>query len=410
VSFLSKPKYLSLTLLAALTSCCSTPAPAPRIDVAKMEPSQIMTGPYSFYVPPYSYYYFHHMDELGFRLDWIRRAGPVYELRAPAAPFTVSYTYQGRAYALEDYYQRNSVLGFMVLKDNQIITESYFHGSDQNSRFLSMSVQKSMTSTLFGIAYEEGKIASLDDPVTKYLPDLSSSGYNRVNLREVLEMATGIDASEQPLDPHSSIHQFTAMTVSGVPSFSDYLKSLQAKPDVEPGTVFDYETVNTEVLGLVIEKATGQRLNEYMQEKIWGKIGAQSDAFLFRAQAQPDQGAYGSFCCTLRDYGRFGLMMMNGGTLGGVHVVGSDWVREATSPRPYPAQPPASGGYGYQWWIPANSDGAYQATGIYGQLIYINPARHIVIVENSAWPQPDTDARWDEMDQVIAAIVAKLSP
>ena len=105
----------------------------PTIELARIKPSQIMTGPYSFYVPPYSDYYFHHMDQLGLRLDWIRRGGPVYALQEPKAPFTTSYTYQGHTYALEDYYQRNAVLGFLILKDNQIISERYFH--DFGSRF-----------------------------------------------------------------------------------------------------------------------------------------------------------------------------------------------------------------------------------------------------------------------------------
>jgi len=401
---LSKIKNVGLTILIFLAACTNTPEP--RIDIDKMDTAQTLTGPYSFYVPPYSNYYFHHMDELGLRLDWIRHSGPVYALKEAAAPFTVNYTYQGKTYTLEEYFKRNAVLGFLILKDNQIIAEHYFHDSDQNSRFISMSVQKSMTSALFGIALEEGKIDSIDDPVTKYLPGLSESGYNRVNLKQVLMMATGIVAKEDPLDPHSSIHEFNAVTLRGVPSFYDYTKAVKANPDVEPGTEFEYQTINTEVLGLIIEKVTGKRLNEYMQEKMWSKIGAQSDAFLFRAQAQPDQGAYGCFCATLRDYGRFGLMMMNG-TLGDARVVGSSWVAQSTAPQEYAVKPPSSGGYGYQWWIPEGEEGAFQARGIFGQLIYVNPEKHIVIVETSAWPQPDTDERWAEMDAVIEAIVKK---
>jgi CubicO group peptidase (beta-lactamase class C family) len=399
--------HLGLIILSLFTSCSSSNEP--KIDIDKMDTEETMTGPYSFYVPPYSLYYFHHMDKLGFHLDWIRRSGPVYELHEPKNPFNVNYTYESQTYSLADYYQRNTVLGFLILKDNQIILERYFYGSDQNSRFLSMSVQKSITSTLFGIALEEGKIGRIDDPVTKYLPGLSKSGYNRVNLKQTLMMATGIEANEDSLDPNSSIHQFNAMTLRGVPSFYDYIKEIKANPNVKPGTVFDYQTINTEVLGLVIEKATKIPLNEYMQMKLWSKIGAESDAFIFRAKKQPDQGAYGCFCATLRDYGRFGLLMMNGGTLGNVRAVSSSWVNEATRSQYYSVKPPASGGYGYQWWISVNKDGAYQANGIFGQVIYINPAKSIVIAINSAWPQPDPDAKWDEMDQVINAIVAKLS-
>jgi len=407
---LSKIKNLSLAMLLAIGTCSSV-EPELKIDIDKIDPAKVMTGPYSFYVPPYNTYYFQHMDQLGLRLDWIRHSGPVYPLQEPKTSFTINYTYQDLLYTLEDYFKRNSVLGFLILKDNQIILERYFHDSDQNSRFLSMSVQKSMTSTLFGIALEDGKIASIEDPVTKYLPGLSVSGYNRVNLKQVLMMATGIEANENSLDPQSSIHQFNAMTLRGVPSFYDYIKSLKADPNVKPGTVFDYQTVNTEVLGLVIEKATGMPLNEYMQSKLWSKIGAQSDAFIFRAPKQPDQGAYGCLCATLRDYGRFGLMMMNGGILGDTRVVGSSWVKQATTPQQYGSQPRDNNsvGYGYQWWIPPGNDGAFKAMGIFGQLIYIDPLKHIVVVEMSAWPQPDTEERWAEMDEVIKAIVPKIN-
>jgi len=245
--------------------------------------------------------------------------------------------------------------------------------------------------------------------VTKYLPALSASGYNRVNLVQVLEMATGIAASEKPLDPNSSIHQFNAMVISGTPSFSDYLKALPANREVNPGAVFDYVSVNTEVLGLVLEKATGVPLNAYMQAKLWSKIGAQSDGFIYRAQAQSDQCAFGCFCATLRDYGRFGLMMMNGGSLGPTRAVGSSWVTQATTPKPFAVPPDGKDGYGYQWWIPHNNDGAFEALGIFGQIVYVNPAKHVVVVEAAAWPQPDTDERWEEAAAAIDSIVAKLS-
>jgi len=401
-------KYLSFTIFALLGACSSDPAP--KIDINKIPPEESIVGPYTYFVPPYSTYYFHHMDKLGFHLDWVRHSKPLYTLQEPKKPFTTNYTYQDLTYTLEEYYQRNAVLGFLILKDNQIISERYFHDSDQNSRFISNSVMKSITSTLFGIALEDGLIASINDPVIKYLPDLSVSGYKQVSLKDVLKMATGIEDSEDFTNQNASIHQFGAMSMTGVPSFTDYIKSLKAKPNVKPGTIYDYESINTQVLGLVIEKVTGMPLNEYMTKKLWSKIGAESDAYLYRAKAQTDQPAFGCFCATLRDYGRFGLMMMNGGILNGIRVVGSSWISEATKPEKYSVQSvPAPNGYGYQWWTLPGNDGAYQATGIFGQLIYINPKKHIVIVETSAWPTPDPNDRWDEMDAVVNAIVAELS-
>jgi Beta-lactamase class C and other penicillin binding proteins len=380
------------------------------IDLAKINPATMMTGPYSYFVPPYSYYYFHNMDKLGFKLDWVRRSGSPYPLKDALAPFTVNYTFENTTYTLDQYFERNGVLGFLILKDNQIIAERYFHGANVDSRFLSNSVQKSMTSTLVGVAVEEGKIASLEDPVTKYLPDFKDSGFGRVNLKNLLVMATGIEASENGLDPNSSIHQFNISILRGVPSFSDYLKTLKANPKIMPGTVLDYESVNTEVLGLALEKATETPLNAYMQAKLWSKIGAQSDAFIFRAQAQPDQAAFGCFCATLRDYGRFGLMAMNGGILDSERVVSASWMKEATTPRLLAStfNDGQSLSYGYQWWIPSGNEGAFEAMGIYGQIVYVNPAKHLVIVLMSAWSQPDNDASWEEARKMVDAVVSAI--
>ncbi len=399
-------KYLAFTMLAVIHTTNAAQS-IPTIDLNKMNPDEMSIGPYSYFIPPYSDYYFHNMDKIGYRIDWVKRAGTVYILQEPHTSFTTTYSYNNHTYTLDQYFKRNRVLGFLVLKNNQIISEHYFQGSDQNSRFLSNSVGKSITSTLFGIALEAGKITSIDDSVTKYVPALKNSGFDRVTLRQVLEMATGIDATEDAADPKSTLHQMDRSVLRGVPSFTELLKALKADPKVTPGTKFDYISLNTEVLGLAIENATGIPLDQYLQEKIWSKIGAQSDGFLFRAKAQPDQCAFGCFNATLRDYGRFGLMMMNGGTLGGRRVVGSTWVKEATTPIKYTV-PPHGSHYGYQWWIPADNSHIFQGIGVYGQILYINPEKHIVIVETSAWPQADPENRWDEATKVMDAIVAAI--
>lgn len=408
-------KYLLFTLFIA-TCATNASQTIPTIYIHKIKTTELLTGPYSYFVPPYSFYYFQNMDKLDFQFDWIKHSGAVYELQEPKHPFTINYTYKKKVYSLDQYFKRNALLGFLVLKDNKIIYEQYFHGANQNSKFLSNSVGKSITSTLVGVALDEKKITSIEDPVIKYLPELNQSGYNRVTIKQALEMATGVNLSYNPYDPHSSTHQFNSANLTGIPSFTNLLKSIKADPKIKPGEVFDYENENSQVLGLLIEKTTGMPYNEYLQNKIWGKIGAQSDAFLYRSKAQPDQCAFGCFNATLRDYGRFGLMMMNGGMLGETRVVSSAWVKEATTPTKYAIpveenkgqEDSENLGYGYLWWIPPGHDQTFQGMGIFGQILYVNPVKHIVIVQAAAWPIPEDNNRWDESMKVIDAIVMEL--
>jgi CubicO group peptidase (beta-lactamase class C family) len=405
--------YITLTTMhAAIAS-----QPVPTIDIHKIKSTQLLTGPYSYFVPPYNFYYFHHMDKLDFKFDWIRRAGKVYPLQESKQSFTTNYTYKKHIYTLEQYMKRNAVTGFLVLKDNQVIYERYFHGADQQSRFLTNSVGKSITSTLLGIALDEGKIGSVNDPIINYLPWLNDSGYNRVTLKQALQMATGVDLSYNPYDPNSSTHRFNAAVVTGVPTYANLLKAVKANPKIKPGDVFDYENENSQAIGFVIEKATGMPFNEYLQNKIWSKIGAQSDAFLYRSKVQPDQCAFGCVSATLRDYARFGLMMMNGGILGGTRIVSSSWIKEATSPTKFAVSMKDNENledsehldYGYQWWIPIADDHAFKAMGIFGQIIYVNSTKHIVIVQTAAWLKPEENNRWDESAKAMDAIVAAIS-
>jgi CubicO group peptidase (beta-lactamase class C family) len=372
----------------------SSDAPPGKIDITKMNPTGLLVDDYSYMAQPYNFYYFHHMDELGFRTDWVRKPEKIYPLRESSSAFTLKYQFHGNAYSLDDYLKRNDVTALLVLHDNEIEYEKYLHGADQNSRFVSQSISKSIVSILVGAAVTDGKIKSVDDPVDKYLPYLASSGYRGVTIRSILEMATGVDYSEDYRDPHSGAAMIGAAIVSGTPAFKDFVASMKPT-DTKPGTKFNYQSVNTQVLGLLLEKVTGQRLNQYAEEKLWKKIGAQSDAFFYQAKSQPDICAFACFNATIRDYARVGLMMMHGGELGSERVVPESWVHESTTPPAPFLTPGALGemggpmGYAYQWWIEPGEDGAFEAIGIYGQSIYVDPKLHVVIVQASAWPHPE---------------------
>jgi len=417
-----KPVIVLTVLFAAMLSH-RTPAlaqtetkevyPGP-IDVNKMDPALRAVGPYSFYVPPYNLYYFHHIDQLNVQQDWIHRSGSLFALQEPSAPFSASYTYANQQHSLDDYFVRNYVVGFVVLHDNQILLEKYFHGANRESRFLSNSVSKSFTSILVGAAVADGKIKSVDDPVVKYLPWLKdSTGYRDATIKNLLEMSSGVQFDEQYTNTHADILRYVSALLHGDPSFRDLALSIQAK--TKPGTKFEYQTINTQVLGMIVEAATGKTLNQYAEDKLWSKIGPEADAFYFRSTKQPQRCAGSSLNVRLRDYARFGLMAMYGGTLGGTQVVPEVWIKESTQPEGKVLQSKPNGpadhqnfGYGYQWWLLNDDDGAFAALGIYGQTIYVNPKRHVVIVQAAAWPQPDPDERWDETIKVMQTVAREI--
>ncbi len=379
--------HLSLALLSLLFGCAAaastSQAPAP-IVLAKVKPSQAFSGPYSYLVPPYSDYYFHNMDTLGFRQDWVRRYGPAFALREPSGPFEASYTYRRHRYTLDQYYSRNRVLAFLVLKDDRIVSERYFHGSTADSRFLSNSVQKSFTSTLFGIAVQDGKISSVDDPVTKYLPWLDKSGYNRVTLRQALEMATGIGATENYLDPHSSVQNLAKSMLRGVPSFSNLLLSLPANRKVNRNRLRLRERQHRSA------RSRSRKSDGYAVERVHaGEALEQARRAKRRVhRARPGSARPVRLRLFERDAARLRPFRTDDDERRGARrerdrrvAVGarSDHAEKKFAAQPDGPHDEANYGYAYQWWIPYGKDGTYEALGVYGQILYVNPAKHVVM-------------------------------
>jgi CubicO group peptidase (beta-lactamase class C family) len=407
----------SLAIVLILSISIVTLAQPPgKIDISKMNPTGLLVDKYSYMVQPYNFYYFHHMDELGFRTDVVQRGEHVYPLKEPKGSFSVRYKFGGKDYSFDDYLRREDVTGFLVLHDNQIIVERYSHGANRDSRFVSQSVAKSILSILVGAALDEGKIRSVKDPIVRYLPYLSKSGYRDVTIKEALEMSTNVDYSEDYRNPKSGAALIGAALITGRPTFRDFAASI-GPSTTKPGTAFQYQSVNSQVLGLLLERVTGERLNVWAEDELWKKIGAQRDAFFYESTKQPNTCAFACFNATVRDYGRVGLMMLNKGQLGGERVVSESWVHDSTTPdAPYlmPKPPGANGqpitGYAYQWWVPYGTEGIFEAEGIFGQMIYVNPARHVVIVQTSAWPEADADSLYFEADVLMDEIAGQVSP
>jgi CubicO group peptidase (beta-lactamase class C family) len=349
------------------------------------------------------------VDDANQRLDWIEPPAQPFPLgEASDRAFTVSYTHGGKPYTLGDYFTRTDVLAFLILKDGKPVFERYLVGTGPTDRYLSMSVSKSIVSVLVGVAVDDKKIASIDDRVVKYLPRLKDSGYQDVTIRNLLNMASGIAFSEDYGVAGSGIGQLTAANRSGNPSYLEFIASL--KSEKAPGT-FNYQSVNTQVLAEVLKAATGLPLNVYAETKLWKKIGAESRAYFLTGRNQEGICAYGCFYATLRDYARFGLMAMRGGQLTSQRVVSEGWLKQSVAPFAKPSIDTDTGrcrrGYGFQWWIPCSGD-AFQATGINGQAIYINPSKRIVVAQFSARAQATDPDQMQESAEVFDAIADRL--
>jgi CubicO group peptidase (beta-lactamase class C family) len=319
----------------------------------------------------------------------------------------IHYELSGHRFDLYDYLATNRVAGMLVLKDGKIAFEDYELGTGPDTHWISFSMAKSISSTLVGIALADGAIASLDDPVVRYVPSLRGSAYDGVSVRQILTMSSGVRWNETYTDPQSDRRQVLELQIAGKPG--EVLRYMGSLPRAAaPGSVWNYSTGETFVLGAVIEGATHRSLTDYLSEKIWAPAGMESDAAWWVDGPQGLAWAGSGLEATLRDYGRFALIAADSGRLHGRLLVPEGWFKEAGVPHDI-------GGkmvdYGYMWWIPPQSvpvhAGAFEAVGIFGQYMYINPREHLAIVVLSARPKPVDDSR-DELadDAAFFAAVA----
>lgn len=278
---------------------------------------------------------------------------------------------------IDAFIARQNVAGMIVLKDGRIVLERYGPGFDREGRWTSFSVAKSFTSTLVGAAIRDGHIASVDDPVTRYIPELAGSGYDGVTVAQLLTMTSGVRWNEDYTDPKSDVARMYSVSVpEGMDPTVAYMRTLPREST--PGSKWVYKTGETNLIGVLVSKATGKPLANYLSEKVWRPYGMERDAFWM---IDPS-GREVSGCClsvSLRDYARMGQFALEGGK----GVVPDDWFAEATAAK---AQTGAPGyGYGYQWWT--YPEDRFGAQGIFGQSILVDPRQRVVIAMVSAWPK-----------------------
>lgn len=306
---------------------------------------------------------------------------------------------------VDRYLAGQRAAGIVILQDGKIRFERYGLGFNAKGRWTSFSVAKSFTSTLVGAAIRDGSIKSLDDKVSAYIPDLRGSAYDAVSIRQLLTMSSGIGWNEDYEDPKSDVARFnTAKPDTGVDATVSYMRKLpRAHP---PGEVWHYNTGETNLIGALVSSATGKSLASYLQEKIWQPAGMEAKATWLKGQTGHEIAG----CClqaATRDFARFGLFVLAGGIAMGQPVVGPDWFAQATTKQKDIGSP--GKGYGFQWWT--YDDGSVAAQGIFGQGIFIDRQRHLVIATNADWPRadegPEPEAREAFYRQVQALVDAE---
>jgi CubicO group peptidase (beta-lactamase class C family) len=301
----------------------------------------------------------------------------------------VKFTAGGKNYDVFDYLALNRISGLLILKDGKIAYETYQYGNTDKTRWASMSVAKSITSTLIGAAIKDGFIGSINDPVTKYVPRLAGSAYDGVSVRDVLMMSSGVKWNETYTDRNSDRRHLLEAQIAQKPGGAMQVMSKLPRAS-EPGTRYNYSTGETQVVGEVLFGAIKKPLAQYLSEKIWSAYGMEAEAKWWIDSPNGVEIAGSGMGATLRDFGRFGQFILDNGVIDGRSILPDGWIADAGSPKV--SKDGTDLNYGYLWWIstsaPSTADKAFFATGIFGQNIYINPKERVVIVTWGAQSKP----------------------
>lgn len=350
---------------------------------------------------------FRSMDQF-FDTREVTHRGPTWQLPHRDVPLDFKYEFEGVAYSPADFLGRTYTNALLIIKGDAIVYENYLNMSNERSRFMAFSMTKSIVSTLIGIALQEGRIASIDDPIVTYLPELKDGAYNGTSIRQILEMRSGVDYEERYdfQNPGVAANSFLSSLVRNTARFADAARTIgRAHP---PGTHFAYKTIDTAVLGWLVERVTGMTFSAYMSEKLWEPLGAEANGY-FVMDGGPQVGREftgAGYNATLRDFGRIGLLYLNEGRANGRQIVPAAWIKAATASITRDGGP--NGGYGYQWWTFPDT-GAYYALGLQGQLTYVDPGTRTVVVKFSFYP-PGGSAKLAAETRSFLRAVSKWKP
>lgn len=326
---------------------------------------------------------FRNIDRL-FPVRTVRRGDRPSELSFKAKAFEYFQFESGdQIYDLYDYLAIGRVSALVIIHQGQIAYENYLMGNSEQTRWMSMSVAKSMLATLVGAAIHDGHIDSIDDNMVRYLPRFAGSAYDGVTVRQLLQMTSGVRWNETYTDSSSDRRAMLEAQISQQPGA--ILQLMAALPRVAPpGTQWNYSTGETQLVSALVQAATGATVADYLSEKIWQPAGMEADAsWWLEADDGLEIGGSG-LAATLRDYARFGLFLLGDGFgQDGQRILPVGWVKNASTAKIVDGEQVE---YGYMLW-PLRDD-AFAAIGIFGQFVYVNPGKNIVVAMWSAQPKP----------------------
>ncbi|CCK77643.1 Beta-lactamase class C. By similarity [Oleispira antarctica RB-8] len=328
---------------------------------------------------------FSNMKDVALTIE-IKSSSEPYLFSSQPQALPESFQYGGNVVSTEEFLKRSDTTALVVLKNEDITHESYYLGTQEDDKRISWSVAKSFLSALVGIAVERGQIKNINDLVTDYVPLLKNSGYNKVTIKNVLQMSSGIKFDENYNDFFSDINRMGRVLALGG-SFDEFAASLENEK--KQGKYLHYVSIDTHVLGMVLRGATGESIADNFKKNLWDKIHPESSTY-YLTDDLGEPMVLGGLNMRSRDFLKLGKLYRDGGRWNGEQIVPESWVKQSItpdSPHLMPGKRDNSDmdlGYGYQWWLPVDADEEFMALGIYDQFIYINKKTNVVIVKNSA--------------------------
>ncbi|MBX3656681.1 MAG: serine hydrolase [Ramlibacter sp.] len=375
-------------LSALLLAACAAWAEPDEELLGKAQGYPVATSAAQWYQMPYRVGSWSAMDQVpGVLTAAVPRAQVPRPLPHAAASAPIRYRFRNVAYSIDDYLERRRVTGLLVLRRGEIVAEHYRYGRQEQARFISFSMAKSVTSLLVGMALERGLIASLDDPAERYAKALEGSAYGQTPLRHLLRMSSGLRFTER-YDGLDDMARLSRALATGQPGTVSVLRSIDQRL-APSGEKFAYASAETEVLGRVLTGATGRSIAALTAEWLWQPMGAEHDAF-WRIGTDRQEQAMGGFNASLRDWGRLGQLLADDGQVGGRQLLPRAYLMDATDAERQPAafvprKATPFWGYGYQFWLFPMRERTFALQGIHGQAVYVQPASGLVMVQTAVY-------------------------